>query len=86
MYHTDQGTAKEQGSVQVYISRLFSKPTRLNSNAACNCGKPHSMIVNPEPGKLGFSQDIYLAIGACNKELKVKIKVKFEKKLPEEIE
>jgi hypothetical protein len=42
------------------------------------------MIVNPEPGKLGFSQDIYLAIGACNKELKVKIKVKFEKKLPEE--
>jgi len=49
-------------TVQIYISRLFQKPSRLNSIAACNRGKPLSMVVNAKPGKLGFSQDIYISI------------------------
>jgi hypothetical protein len=59
-YHTDYAMASE--TVQIYISRLFQKPSRLNSNAACNRGKPLSMVVNAKPGKLGFSQDIYISI------------------------
>ena len=39
------------------------------------------MLVQTETGKAGFDNNIYLAIEASKKELKVKIKVKFEKKI-----
>ena len=67
--------------MNIYISRLFKKPTRLSCNAACNRGKPTFMLLQTETGKAGFDNNIYLAIEASKKELKVKIKVKFEKKI-----
>ena len=66
-----------EGNIQIFLSRLFLKPTRINCNNYSYKCKPEYLTLGTDEGTNYFKQHIYLSVESENRHLKMWIKAEF---------